>query len=97
MNRPTDTTLDAIVRWADGNDNVRAVLLTSTRARPDTTPDRWSDYDIRLVVRQVEPLLTDRSWVEAFGEVIVAYWDPLETLKSGLQWSANVIRTCRTW
>jgi aminoglycoside 6-adenylyltransferase len=92
MNSALDQTLQAIVNWANGNENVRAALLTSTRARPDTSPDRWSDYDVILVARQVEPLLDDRSWIETFGNVVVSYWDPLETFGSGFAGSGNVVQ-----
>jgi aminoglycoside 6-adenylyltransferase len=92
MNSADQPTLQAIVNWVNGNENIRAALLTSTRARPDASPDRWSDYDVILVVRQAEPLLDDRSWIEHFGDVVVAYWDPLETLDSGFLGSGNVVQ-----
>jgi aminoglycoside 6-adenylyltransferase len=92
MNSALDQTLQAIVNWANGNEHVRAALLTSTRARPDASPDRWSDYDVILVVRRVELLLDDRSWIENFGDVVVSYWDPLEKLDSDFPASGNVVQ-----
>lgn len=88
----TDTTITAVIRWTESNDNVRAALLTSTRARPGVTLDRWSDYDVLLIVREIDPLLADKSWIDAFGDVVVAYWDPLEVLEGGLPGSANVVQ-----
>ena len=63
--------------WADRKDPVRAMLLTSTRAIPDATVDILSDYDAVLVVEDVRPFFEDRSWLGDFGEVLVAYWDPI--------------------
>jgi len=67
-----------LVRWADLKDAVRAMLLTSTRARPDAPVDLLSDYDVVLVVEDIRPFFEDRSWLEDFGEVLVAYWDGIE-------------------
>jgi len=53
------------------------MLLTSTRANPSAPVDALSDYDVVLVVEDIHPLFTDRSWLEDFGEVLVAYWDPV--------------------
>lgn len=63
--------------WAGRKDSVRAMLLTSTRAIPDATVDILSDYDAVLVVEDVRPFFEDRSWLGDFGEVLVAYWDPI--------------------
>ena len=64
--------------WAEREPQVRAVLLTSTRAVPHAALDRFSDYDVILAVRDVDPFFADRSWLEAFGPVLVVYRDPLE-------------------
>jgi aminoglycoside 6-adenylyltransferase len=71
-----DAVIHKLITWAEQQESVRAMLLTSTRARPNTTLDRFSDYDVVLVVQDVQPFATDRSWVDEFGEVLVAYWDP---------------------
>lgn len=38
--------MDAIVRWAEAEDAVRLVVITSTRARPEGPPDELSDWDV---------------------------------------------------
>lgn len=88
---------DAIMRrlqaWATGQDDVRAVLLTSSRAIPGGAVDAMSDYDINLVVRDVARRATDRAWVSDFGEVLTAWWDPIETdAATGLAHSGNIIQ-----
>ncbi len=44
-----------LVAWADDQDRVRAVLLTSTRAIPGGQVDEFSDYDVILVVKKLIP------------------------------------------
>lgn len=66
-----------LVRWADRKTAIRAMLITSTRAIPHAVVDAFSDYDVILVVQDIHPFVTDRRWLEDFGEVLVAYWDPV--------------------
>ncbi len=70
-----DTVIDRLVRWAERQDAVRTILLTSTRAIPGAHVDALSDYDVMLVARDIHPFVVDRSWIGDFGEVLVAYWD----------------------
>jgi aminoglycoside 6-adenylyltransferase len=87
-----DEVIRTLVRWATGQNLVRAMLLTSSRAVPGATVDALSDYDVILVVRDIEPLMSDHRWIETFGDVLVAYWDPLETdSDSGYTWSGNIV------
>jgi len=66
-----------LVQWAEQRDSIRAMLLTSTRAIPNAQLDIFSDYDVVLVVEDIHPFFEDRSWLEDFGKVLVAYWDPI--------------------
>jgi aminoglycoside 6-adenylyltransferase len=92
MHQPGDV-LAHLQAWADGQDAVRAMLLTSTRAIPHATVDRLSDYDVILAVRDIRPYYEDRSWLQAFGEVLVGYWDPIHAAEEyGIQQFGNVIQ-----
>jgi aminoglycoside 6-adenylyltransferase len=84
---------EAIVRWGEGRDEIRAMLLTSTRAIPGYPTDAVSDYDVVLVVRDVRPFHEDRSWLNHFGDVLVAYWDKLAPDPDyGVEQFGNVIQ-----
>lgn len=74
-----DEVEDRLIAWANGLDAVRAIVLTSTRAIPGAEVDAYSDYDAVLVVRDVRPFADNRDWLADFGEVLVAYWDPIQT------------------
>lgn len=67
----------SLIQWALARSPIRAVLLTSTRAAPNTPVDALSDYDVILIVQDIQPFVTDRTWLNDFGEVLVAYWDPI--------------------
>ncbi len=83
--KPTDCTpgqsaqdsISTLVQWVAAQQPVRAVLITSTRAVPGAPLDILSDYDVILVVEDIHPFVADRTWLNDFGEVLVAYWDPI--------------------
>ena len=77
MNTNQNEVIRRLGQWAERHDDIRAMLITSTRAIPDATVDQLSDYDIILVVNDIHPYHTERSWLQAFGEVLVGYWDPI--------------------
>ena len=69
--------IDTIIQWATVRIPIRAVLLTSTRAISDAYVDALSDYDVILIVQDIHPFVADRAWLNDFGDVLVAYWDPI--------------------
>jgi aminoglycoside 6-adenylyltransferase len=75
--RLRDDVEERLARWGDRQEDVRAILLTSTRAVPGADVDAFSDYDAVLVVRDVRSFVADRGWIGDFGDVLVAYWDPI--------------------
>jgi aminoglycoside 6-adenylyltransferase len=83
--------LRRLTLWAERKDSVRAMLLTSSRANVGATVDVLSDYDVVLVVEDVRPFFEDRSWLADFGEVLVAYWDPIyPDPNHGIEQTGNV-------
>lgn len=72
-----DPVLDQLVRWADEQQLIRAVILTSSRAIPHAALDLFSDYDVILILRSIQPFYEDRKWLEVFGPVLAVYRDPL--------------------
>ena len=84
-----EETIERLIQWAEHQPLVRAMLLTSSRAIPQAPSDVFSDYDVILAVGDVQPFYKDRTWLEAFGPVLVLYRDPL-ILDGGLERSAYV-------
>ncbi|HMP43157.1 MAG TPA: aminoglycoside 6-adenylyltransferase, partial [Roseiflexaceae bacterium] len=64
-----------LVAWGAAHPLVRAMLLTSTRAIDTAPRDLLSDYDVILVVAELDPFVQDRGWLNDFGEVLVVFWD----------------------
>ena len=83
-----DKRLQQLVEWAEGRGDVRAALLTSTRANPGAPVDIFSDYDVILVVRDIR-LYEPDAWLEDFGRVLVVYRDPIH-LDHGLPCFARI-------
>jgi len=85
--------IQSIIRWADAHESIRATLLTSTRAIPGAEVDVLSDYDVILVVQDIFPFVIDHSWLNEFGNVLVAYWDEIHPDPVfGINICANVIQ-----
>jgi aminoglycoside 6-adenylyltransferase len=70
--------IQRLKQWGEGRDTLRAMILTSSRARPNGEVDLLSDYDVILVDRDIHPYFDDRSWLGDFGDVLVVYRDPIE-------------------
>jgi aminoglycoside 6-adenylyltransferase len=73
--KPAREVIETITQWAMAKPDISAVLLTSTRAVPDAPVDKLSDYDVILIVQDIEPFVSNRNWLNDFGELLVAYWD----------------------
>ena len=74
-----DRVIEHFIQWAEGQPDVRAVILTSSRAVPGGKVDALSDYDVILAVADVTPFLNDKSWLSDFGPILVVYHDPVRT------------------
>jgi aminoglycoside 6-adenylyltransferase len=74
---PADDTRRRLVQWGQERPDVRAMLLTSSRAIPNAPVDVFSDYDVIVVAEDIHPFLEDRSWLASFGKVLTLYRDPL--------------------
>jgi aminoglycoside 6-adenylyltransferase len=84
--------LETLIAWGEAQDNVRAMLLTSSRAVPGSpNTDRYSDYDIILALRDILPFHHSRDWLAAFGTLLAMYSDPLLE-EDGLTFSGNVVQ-----
>ena len=67
--RSTEEMMEQILRVAAGEENVRAVWMSGSRANPDAPADPWQDYDIVFQVRDVKPYWDNDAWIEErFGK-----------------------------
>lgn len=75
--RRSQTAIDRLVRWAEGKADLRAMILTSTRADQNAEVDAFSDYDVIVVVTEFREYLENEDWLGDLGEVLVVYRDPV--------------------
>ncbi|HSX24732.1 MAG TPA: aminoglycoside 6-adenylyltransferase [Candidatus Andersenbacteria bacterium] len=64
-----DELLGNIVRWANENENILAIIQTGSHARSDEMVDEFSDYDIELIGRDNTQLVQSDDWIQQFGLV----------------------------
>lgn len=62
--------LRKIIDWAESNNDVRAVLLTSSLVNPLAPVDEFSDLDIEIVFENNTKYISDNSWTSTFGNPI---------------------------
>lgn len=62
--------LGNILKWANENSNVRAVVLNGSRARLEPF-DELADFDIAVFCQEAAPLLQDNTWFEQIDLVWV--------------------------
>jgi aminoglycoside 6-adenylyltransferase len=67
--------VDKLVSWGTAHPLVSAMILTSSRTRPDGLVDPLSDYDLILVVSDVRPFAFEDAWISEYGRPMVRWGD----------------------
>ncbi len=70
--------LAKLVAWGNAQPTVRAMILTSSRTRPDGPVDLLSDYDIILAVTDAERFGQEDAWQFDYGPPMVRWGDQTE-------------------
>lgn len=73
-----DAVISHLMRWAELEQAIRVMLLTSTRARADARVDLLSDYDVLLFVPDATAFAHDTMWLHTFGNILVQFRDERE-------------------
>jgi len=60
-----------IVDFGTQDDRVRAILLNGSRANPNARHDKFQDFDIVFLVRQIGSFTNDHLWTDVFGEKLI--------------------------
>jgi aminoglycoside 6-adenylyltransferase len=66
--------LATLLRWAERDSNIRAVIQTGSTSRPAGSADRFSDLDIELICNDPAPLISDDDWIHNLALVWVALY-----------------------
>lgn len=73
-NEDVDVLAD-VLAWGIRTAEVRAIILTSTRAVADGPVDEFSDYDVIVAVTDVDRFAADLSWQSAYAKPLVRWGD----------------------
>ena len=68
---PADRLFTSISRWLEARPEVRAAILTGSRARHDGTADELSDIDVELFLDPSEPFTESWEWLSEIGALWV--------------------------
>ena len=68
--RNEETVLNELLNWANSKKNIRAVVMTSSRANSNASIDIFSDYDIELIVTRLQDFIKNDKWIFHFGSII---------------------------
>lgn len=75
VHKREEEVLERLVAWGRAEPSLRAVVLTSSRARPDGPVDALSDYDVILAITDADRYAREDSWVSAYGTPRVRWGD----------------------
>lgn len=78
--------LEKLGAWGNAHPQVRAMLLTSSRARPDGLVDRLSDYDLILAVTDADQFGREDGWLSNYGKPMVRSRDRGELYQLATYW-----------
>ncbi len=53
--------LNKLVDWATSKPDINAIILFSSRAKPNAVLDEFSDYDVVLTVENIKQYMIDDS------------------------------------
>ena len=62
---------DLILKFAEENNTIRAVLLNGSRANPNAKKDIFMDYDIIYMVDNTKTFIENKNWISYFGEILI--------------------------
>jgi aminoglycoside 6-adenylyltransferase len=60
-----------ILKTAQDDERIRAVMMNGSRANPNAPRDPFQDYDIVYFVTEVESFKSDSDWIKCFGERMI--------------------------
>jgi aminoglycoside 6-adenylyltransferase len=60
-----------IVDFGTKDERVRAIILNGSRANRNVMPDKFQDFDIVFLVRQIRSFTKDHLWTDIFGKKLI--------------------------
>ncbi|GKU77646.1 aminoglycoside 6-adenylyltransferase [Paenibacillus sp. L3-i20] len=69
--RTEEEMMRLIMRFAEQEPRIRAVIMNGSRINPHAVRDRFQDYDIVYFVTDVREWTKNREWVQHFGDILI--------------------------
>lgn len=63
--------MDTILSVVKSSDNIRAAYMNGSRANPNVEKDELKDYDIVFSVNNVRQMISEREWLNQFGDIAI--------------------------
>lgn len=63
--------MELIINIAKEDERIRAVYLNGSRTNPNVPKDIFQDYDVVYVVTETASFIKDKTWINAFGDLIM--------------------------
>lgn len=68
----TETEMMALILQIAESLQVEAVALSGSRINPHSQKDEFQDYDVVYIVDDLEDLISDLSWLDQFGNLLIS-------------------------
>ena len=68
--RNEETVLNELLNWGQAKENIRAVVMTNSRTNTNASVDIFTDYDIELIVTNLQDFNNNDQWISYFGNVL---------------------------
>lgn len=85
-----DLVISQLTKWAHRDPNIRALILTSSRAAKNRPVDFLSDYDVEVFVRDTAPFIKEDTWLNPFGDIMVR-WPARPQVTDDPQWITQLV------
>lgn len=63
--------IELVLRIAEQDDRIRAVVMNGSRTNPNVPKDMFQDFDMVYLVTEMDSFIRDRHWIDVFGERII--------------------------
>lgn len=62
---------DLVLGFAKNDERVRAVGMEGSRMNKNVSRDIFQDYDMSYIVTDMDSFISDKHWIDVFGERII--------------------------
>lgn len=74
----TDTEIMTLILQIAESLQVEAIALSGSQTNPQSVKDEFQDYDVVYIVDDLEDLISDLSWLDQFGSLLISQHNVVE-------------------